>query len=60
MLPDDDMIVIRTICAVSAAVSTIGDKDSSSKTIIRRAKEMEEYILGDSSKHKDKKEKVDH
>jgi len=55
---DEDMVVLRTICAVSAALSTIGDKDSSSKTIVRRAKEMEDYILDGSTKHK--KEKVDH
>lgn len=49
---EEDMLIIRALCAVSAAVSTIGDKDSSSKTIVRRAKEMEDYILSGSTKHK--------
>lgn len=51
---NDDMVVIRTICAVSAALSTIGDKDSSSTTIIKRAEKMEDYILHGSAKHKNK------
>lgn len=53
MADSDDRMIIRLVCVAAAAVSVIGNEDTSAQGVVKRAEKLEKFVVEGSHKEQD-------